>query len=70
LLRARGVAIGEKRLRDALNSGVIPGTCDQGRWTMTAEDVDTAERYFREIATPERWKGGAAGLEQAKARSR
>jgi hypothetical protein len=70
LLRARGVAIGEKRLRDALTSGVIPGTYDQGRWTMTAEDVAAAERYFRKVAAPERWKGGAAGLEQAKARSR
>jgi hypothetical protein len=70
LLRARGVAIGERRLRDALNSGVIPGTYDQGRWTMTAEEVDAAERYFREVAAPERQKGGAAGLEQAKARSR
>ena len=70
LLRARGVAIGERRLRDALNSGVIPGTYDQGRWTMTAEDVDAAERYFREVAAPEHQKVGAAGLEQAKARSR
>jgi len=70
LLRARGVAIGERRLRDALNSGAILGTYDQGRWTMTAEDVDAAERYFREVAAPERQKGGAAGLEQAKARSR
>ena len=70
LLRARGVVIGEKRLRDALNSGVIPGTYNQGRWTMTAEDVAAAERYFRKDAAPERWRGGAAGLEQAKARSR
>jgi hypothetical protein len=46
LLRARGVAIGERRLRNALNSGVIPGTYDQGRWTMTAEEVDAAERYL------------------------
>jgi hypothetical protein len=70
LLCARGVAIGEKRLRDALNSGVIPGTYDQGRWTMTAEDMDAAERYFREAAAPEGRKGGGAGLEQAKALSR
>ena len=69
LLRARGVVIGEKRLRDALNSGVIPGTYDQGRWTMTAEDVAAAERYFRKVAAPG-WKGGAGGLEQARARSR
>ena len=26
LLQARGLAIGMKRLREALNSGVIPGT--------------------------------------------
>ena len=69
LLRARGVAIGERRLRDALTSGVIPGTYDQGRWTMTAEDVAAAERYFRKVAAPG-WKGGAGGLEQARARSR
>jgi hypothetical protein len=70
LLRARGIALSERRLRNALNSGVIPGTYDQGRWTMTAEDLDAAEHYFREVAAPERQKGGAAGLEQAKARSR
>ena len=69
LLRARGVAVGEKRLRDALTSGVIPGTYEQGRWTMTAEDVAAAERYFRKVAAPG-WKGGAGGLEQARARSR
>jgi hypothetical protein len=70
LLRARGVALSERRLRNALTSGVIPGTYDQGRWTMTAEDVAAAELYFRKDAAPERWRGGAAGLEQAKARSR
>jgi hypothetical protein len=46
LLRARGIALSERRLRNALNSGVIPGTYDQGRWTMTAEEVDAAERYL------------------------
>jgi hypothetical protein len=70
LLQARGLAISMRRLRNALNSGVIPGTYDQGRWTLTTENIDAADRYFREIAAPERWKGGAAGLEQAKARSR
>jgi hypothetical protein len=70
LLRGRGLAIGMKRLREALNNGVIPGTYEQGRWTLTAEDVEAAERYFREVVAPERWKGGAAGLEQARARSR
>ena len=69
LLRARGVALSERRLRNALNSGVIPGTYDQGRWTMTAEDMAAAERYFRKVAAPG-WKGGAGGLEQVRARSR
>jgi hypothetical protein len=54
LLRARGLAVGEKRLREALGNGVIPGRCEQGRWSMTAEHVDAAERYFREVAAPER----------------
>ena len=45
LLRARGLAIGMKKLREALNGGAIPGKYDQGRWTMTAEDVAAAERY-------------------------
>jgi hypothetical protein len=70
LLRTRGIAIGEKRLRDALNSGVIPGTYDQGRWTMTAGDVDAAERYFREVDTSGGQKAGAAAVEEAKRRSR
>ena len=70
LLRARGVALSERRLRNALTSGVIPGTYDQGRWTMTAEDVDAAERYFREIAVIGANKGGAAAVRQAKVRQR
>jgi hypothetical protein len=70
LLRVHGLKIGMKRLREALNNGVIPGTYDHGRWTMTAEDVDTAERYFREVVASEGRKGGAAGVEQAKTRSR
>jgi hypothetical protein len=69
LLRARGLAIGMKKLREALNGGAIPGTYDQSHWTMTAEDVAAAERYFRKVAAPG-WKGGAGGLEQARARSR
>jgi hypothetical protein len=36
---------------------------------LTPEDVDAVERYFRELAAPERWRGAAAGLEQAKTRS-
>ena len=57
-----------KKPREVPNGGAIPGTYEQGRWTMTAEDVDAAERYFRKVAVPG-WKGGAGGLEQAKARS-
>jgi hypothetical protein len=38
-----------------------------GVWALTPEDA--VERYFRELAAPERWRGAAAGLEQAKARS-
>ena len=59
-----------KRLREALNSGVIPDTHDQGRWTLTAEDVDAAERYFREIAAMGGNKGGATAVRQAKVRQR
>ena len=70
LLRARGLKIGLKRLQSALQSGVIPGTYDQGRWTLTAEDMDAAERYFRELTVRDAWKGGAAGLDQARRRSR
>jgi hypothetical protein len=70
LLQARGLAIGMKRLREALNSGVIPGTYDQGHWTLTAEDVDAAERYFREIAAMGGNKGGATAVRQAKVRQR
>ena len=69
LLRARGLKIGLKRLQSALQGGVIPGTYDQGRWTLTAEDVDAAERYFRELTARNAWKGGAAGLDQARRRS-
>jgi hypothetical protein len=70
LLRARGLKIGLKRLQSALQSGVIPGTYDQRRWVLTAEDVDAAERYFRQTSAPEALKGGAAGLDQARRRSR
>jgi hypothetical protein len=70
LLRARGSKIGLKRLQSALQSSVIPGRHDQRRWVLMAEDVDVAERYFRELTARDAWKGGAAGLEQAKGRSR
>ena len=69
LLRARGLKVGLKRLQGALHTGVILGTYDHRPWVLTAEDVDAAERYFRELTTPSAQKGGAAGLEQAKKRS-
>jgi hypothetical protein len=72
LLRARGLKVSVDRIRDALQSGAVPGRRDGRRrqhWVLTAEDVDAVERYFRELAAPERWRGAAAGLEQAKTRS-
>jgi hypothetical protein len=69
LLRARGLKIGLKRLQSALDIGAIPGTYEKRRWVLTAEDVDAAERYFRETAAPGARKGGAAGLDQARRRS-
>jgi phage terminase Nu1 subunit (DNA packaging protein) len=69
LLRARGLKVSFKRIRTALVSGAIPGRCEQRYWVLTPEDVDAAERYFRELATPGAQKGGAAGLEQATRRS-
>ncbi len=70
MLRARGLTVSIKTLREALSRGVIPGTREKWHWTLTAEDVDAAERYFRELAARGAWKGGAAGLERAKGRSR
>ncbi|MDF2461726.1 MAG: hypothetical protein K0S68_1129 [Candidatus Saccharibacteria bacterium] len=69
LLRARGLKIGLKRLQSALDIGTIPGTYEKRRWVLTAENVDAAERYFRETAAPGARKGGAAGLDQARRRS-
>jgi hypothetical protein len=66
LLRARGLKVGLKRLQGALHIGVILGTYDHRHWVLTAEDVDAAERYFRESSAPGAQKGGAAGLEQAR----
>jgi hypothetical protein len=72
LLRARGLKVSVDRIREALQSGAVPGRRDGRRrqhWVLTPEDVDAVERYFRELATPGAQKGGAAGLEQAKERS-
>jgi hypothetical protein len=69
LLRARGLEIGLKRLQSALHTGVIPGTYNKRRWMLTPEDVDAAERYFREPAARDTQKGGAAAVDQAKRRS-
>ena len=69
LLRARGLKVSFEKIRTALESGAIPGHHERYRWVLTPENVDAAERYFRELATPGAQKGGAAGLEQAKKRS-
>ena len=66
LLRARGLAVGRKRLGEALVSGAIPGRREHGRWVLTADDLDAAERYFRGRAARGAPKGGAAGLARAK----
>jgi hypothetical protein len=66
LLRARGLEVGLKRLGEALSSGAIPGRRERGRWLLTADDLDAAERYFRGLAARGPPKGGAAGLERAK----
>ena len=59
-----------KRLLAALYAGAIPGRREQWRWILTPEDVDAAEVYFREIAALGATKGGAAAVQQAKARRR
>jgi hypothetical protein len=69
LLRARGLKVSVDRIRDALQSGAVPGRRERSRWVLTPEDVDAAELYFRELATPSAQKGGTAGLEQARKRS-
>ena len=66
LLRARGLEVGLKRISTALRNGVIPGKRKEGRWVLTEEEVDAAERYFRELAERGRLKGGATGLGQTK----
>jgi hypothetical protein len=74
LLRARGLKVSVDRIRDALQRGAVPGRRDDRRrhhWVLTAEDVDAAERYFREVdATSGGQKHGAAALEEARRRSR
>ena len=69
LLRARGLKVSVDKIREALQSGAVPGRREQRYWVLTSEDVDAVERYFRELTTPGAQKGGAAGLEQAKERS-
>jgi hypothetical protein len=71
LLRARGLKVSVDRIRDALQSGAVPGRREQRFWVLTPEDVDAAERYFRELDdTNGGQKAGAAALEEARRRSR
>ena len=66
LLRARGVAAGLKELTEALALGAVPGRRERGRWLLSEADLDAAERYFRERVARGAWRGGAAGLVQAR----
>ena len=66
LLRARGVAAGLKELTAALALGAVPGRRERGRWLLSEADLDAAERYFRERTARGAWRGGAAGLAQAR----
>jgi hypothetical protein len=74
LLRARGLKVSVDRIQDALQSGAVPGRRDGRRrhhWMLTPEDVDAAERYFRELDnTNGGQKAGAAAVEEARRRSR
>jgi hypothetical protein len=74
VLRARGLKVSLHRIRDALESGAVPGRRDDRRrhhWMLTAEDVDAVERYFRELdSTNGGQKAGAAAVEEARRRSR
>jgi hypothetical protein len=69
LLRARGLKVSFEKVRTALESGAVPGRRERHHWVLTPEDVDAAERYFREITTPGSRKGSAADLAQARRRS-
>ncbi len=68
LLRARGLEVGRKQLAEALGSGAIPGRRERGRWLLTSDDLDAAERYFQGRAARGAWKGGAAALVRARAK--
>jgi hypothetical protein len=71
LLRARELKVSVDRIRDALESGAVPGRRERYRWMLTPEDVDAAERYFRVLdATSGGQKAGAAAVVAAKRRSR
>jgi hypothetical protein len=70
LLRARGLKVSFEKIRTALESGAIPGPRERYHWVLTSEDVDAAERYFREIAVIGANKGGATAGRQAKVRQR
>jgi hypothetical protein len=71
LLRARGLKVSVDRIRDALQSGAVSGRREQRYWMLTAEDVDAAERYFRDLDdTSGGQKAGAAAVEEARRRSR
>jgi hypothetical protein len=71
LLRSRGLKVSFDRIRTALESGAIPGHHERYRWVLTPENVDAAERYFRDLdATSGGQKAGAAALEEARRRSR
>jgi hypothetical protein len=58
LLRARGLKVSVDRIREALQSGAVPGRREQRYWVLTPEDVDAVERYFRELTPPGAQKGG------------
>ena len=70
LLRARGLEVGRKALREALRNGVIRGRLEGGRWLLSPEELDAAERYFRTLDGRGRPKGGAAALARTGGRRR
>jgi hypothetical protein len=71
LLRARGLKVSFEKIRTALESGAIPGRREKRYWVLMPENVDAAERYFRDLdATSGGQKAGAAALEEARRRSR
>jgi hypothetical protein len=71
LLRARGLRVSAEKIRDALESGAVPGRRDSQRWLLTPENVDAVEHYFRTLnGTGGGQKAGAAAVEEARRRSR